>query len=210
MQEPVLQRLNSLAKLFAIPNIVRKLGSNRTMQFLKSLFGPKQLDRDAHQLYGSLIAQSRRPSFFLPPFNAPDDMEGRFEVIVMHMALLDHFLSGIEGSAPLRRSIQELLIRDMDRSLRELGIGDMSIGKQMKKVGAGMLGRLNSYETAIARGNKKETCDLVVSLVERNMELTGQNSGVEFANYFWKQLCSVNAINKQAWSLEDSVFDDHT
>lgn len=179
------------------------------MQFLKSFFGPKQLDRDAHELYGQLIKQSRSPAFFMPPFNAPDDMEGRFEVIVMHLALLDHFLSGIEGTAPLRRGIQELLIRDMDRSLRELGIGDMSIGKQMKKVGAGMLGRLNSYEAAIANGTERETSDLVASVIERNMDFTSQSGGVEFANYFWKQLCSVNAINKQAWSIEDSVFDDH-
>lgn len=176
------------------------------MQFLKSLFAPKQLDRDAHELYGELITQSRSQQFFAAPFGAPDNMEGRFEVIVFHLVLLDHFLSSIDGSASLRRSVQELLIRDMDRSLRELGIGDMSIGKQMKKVGAGMLGRLNSYEAAIAKGDEQETRQAVASVVERNFELADQTGAAKFAEYFWKQLCAIGAINRGAWSVQDGIF----
>lgn len=178
------------------------------MQFLKSLFGPKQADRDAHALYVQLIDQARKPVFFASPFYAPDSMEGRFEVILLHLALLDHFLGRFAGSEALRRDVQELLIRDMDRSLRELGIGDMSIGKQMKKVGAGMLGRLNSYEAAIATLDETKTIELVAAIIDRNVEFAGESGSANFAQYFWKQLCAVNAIDTQAWSVTDCIYAD--
>lgn len=176
------------------------------MQFLKSLFGPTQADHDAHTLYVQLIDQARKPAFFRSPFNAPDNMEGRFEVILLHLALLDHFLNGLAGSETLRRDVQELLIRDMDRSLRELGIGDMSIGKQMKKVGAGMLGRLNSYEAAIAADDETKTTELVAAIIDRNIDFAGENGSSHFARYFWTQLCALNAMDTQAWSLTDCIY----
>lgn len=176
------------------------------MQFLKSLFASNRTDRDAHTLYVHLIEQCRKPVFYMPPYSAPDSMEGRFEVIVLHLAILDYFLSGIAGTEALRRSVQELLIKDMDRSLRELGIGDMSIGKQMKKVGAGMLGRLNSYETAILTEDDKKTKELVASIVDRNMEFGPENGSEAFAAYFCKLLRSVGDINKEEWSVNCGIF----
>ena len=176
------------------------------MRFLKSLFGPSKLDQDAHTLYGLVINQSRQPRFYQPPFSAPDSMEGRFEVIVLHLAICEFFLTGSEQTMPLRRAVQELLVKDMDRSLRELGIGDMSIGKQMKKVGAGLIGRLQSYESAVDLEDEESTKNAVGGIIERNIEGSNAKSANEFANYFWQQLHTVNAIDRSNWTVDKSIF----
>lgn len=164
------------------------------------------MDRDSHALYGHVITQARRPQFYQEPCSVPDSMEGRFEVIMLHLALCEHFLAGVEDAMPLRRAVQELLVKDMDRSLRELGIGDMSIGKQMKKVGAGLIGRLKSYESAIDLKDKDSTKKAVGAIIERNIEGSDDQSAQELAGYFWQQLNSIDAIDRRGWTVDTNIF----
>jgi len=109
----------------------------------------RNVNTDSAYLYNYLVTHARSTRFYLPPFNVEDSVEGRFELILVHVFIVDLWLSSSESHSVLRRTLQETLVRDMDRSLREMGIGDMSVGKQMKKVGAAMLGRLQSYQTAL-------------------------------------------------------------
>lgn len=114
-----------------------------------SLFASGAEKKNAYSIYQALVAQARS-SHFYEQLQVPDTIEGRFDMILLHLCLVDQRLDTEgEGFHRLRRFIQEALVSDMDRSLRELGVGDMSVGKEMKKVGAALLGRKAAYAAAL-------------------------------------------------------------
>ena len=105
--------------------------------------------KNAHFIYGALVNQAREAAFYRD-MGVSDTIDGRFDMILLHLFLVDLRLEK-EGAAfvRLRRFVQEVMVSDMDHSFRELGVGDMSVGKEMKKVGAAWLGRKAAYREAL-------------------------------------------------------------
>ncbi len=104
----------------------------------------------AARLYERIVAQSRRVAFYRE-CAVPDTLDGRFDMLVLHMALVLRRLKAEPGGE--RRLAQDLFDRmfaDMDESLREMGVSDMSVGKRVKQMGAAFYGRLAAYDTALA------------------------------------------------------------
>ena len=104
-------------------------------------------------LYDSIVAAARQTELY-SAWNVPDTPLGRFEMLSLHMFLLQHRLRGESGAS---RDVAQVLIdeffRDVDHSLRELGIGDMGIPKRMKKLARMHYGRTASYADALERGD---------------------------------------------------------
>ena len=118
-------------------------------QFFSGLFGASREKKQAFGLYRTLVEQARQPVFYTG-FDVADTLDGRFDMILIHMFLLEDRLKGEgEATADLRRMIQEVMIADMDRSLREMGVGDMGIGREVKKMGVAWFGRLKAYALAL-------------------------------------------------------------
>lgn len=111
--------------------------------------------RDPHAptiaaLYGAIVAQARRPAFYLG-FGAPDTAEGRFDMLVLHLALLCRRLGAADAAAQaLSQGVFDMFCSDMDRNLREMGVGDLSVPKKMQKLGEAFYGRLGVYDRALA------------------------------------------------------------
>ncbi|MEJ1158608.1 ubiquinol-cytochrome C chaperone family protein [Prosthecomicrobium sp. N25] len=106
----------------------------------------------SYAVYGSIVAQARQPAFYLD-YAVPDTVEGRFEMILVHIALLFDRLK--DEDAPIRAGAQEVLdlfFADMDRSLREMGVGDLSMKKKMTKLGQAYNGRALAYGRAAGEG----------------------------------------------------------
>jgi cytochrome b pre-mRNA-processing protein 3 len=104
-------------------------------------------------LYEKIVAAARRETFF-SDWDVLDTPLGRFEMIALHMFLLQHRLRGETGVA--REIAQELIddfFTEVEHSLRELGIGDMGVPKRMKKLARMFYGRTASYEAALDTGN---------------------------------------------------------
>ncbi|MBN66364.1 MAG: hypothetical protein CMM94_02205 [Rickettsiales bacterium] len=101
----------------------------------------------ASTLYIALVEQARNP-FFYAELNVPDSLDGRFEMVLMHMFLLMHRLKAEpeQSYEELNRQIIEIMFNDMDRSLRELGVSDTGVGKRVKKMANALYGRLHAYE----------------------------------------------------------------
>ncbi|WP_255938814.1 ubiquinol-cytochrome C chaperone family protein [Kordiimonas sp. SCSIO 12610] len=109
----------------------------------------RKMTQIAHDLYCGLVEQSREPVFY-ERFGVEDSLEGRLDLILLHMFLTIQYLKNAKGQTQrLIQILQEVMIRDIDRSLREIGVGDMNVGKQMKGVGASLLGRLKVYTDAM-------------------------------------------------------------
>lgn len=119
------------------------------------LFGSSKRARSREtieRLYGAIVAQSRRAEFYTD-FGVPDTLEGRFEMVVLHTVLVCHRLKGGDDTArAMSQEIFDAFAEDMDSTMRELGVGDLTVPKKMKKIGEAFYGRAAAYDTALADG----------------------------------------------------------
>ncbi|HZA00643.1 MAG TPA: ubiquinol-cytochrome C chaperone family protein [Hyphomicrobiaceae bacterium] len=112
-----------------------------------------QIGRTATKLYGSVAAQARDPTFYAT-YGVPDTPEGRFDLLVVHLYLVLERLKGErEAGAALSRSLVETFITDMDDSMRELGLGDLSVPRKVKKAVAALYDRVHEYRAAMSEAD---------------------------------------------------------
>lgn len=113
----------------------------------------KQRRALAARLHEVVIEQSRRPVFYAT-HGVPDTMLGRYEMVCLHAYLLLGRLKRAGGPGPrLAQTLHDLIFDDFDIALREVGIGDMGIGKRIKKLARNLHGRISAYEHALSAGN---------------------------------------------------------
>jgi cytochrome b pre-mRNA-processing protein 3 len=120
---------------------------------LRARAGARRAERQAAQrLYRALVNQARSQRFFRE-LGVPDTPEGRFEIVGLHAALLLRRLRS-EGAAgrALGQALFDLMFDDMDASLRELGVGDLSVGRQMKRLAGQFYARLSALDQVIGAG----------------------------------------------------------
>ena len=101
-------------------------------------------------LYGAIVAQARLPAFYRD-YGVPDTVEGRFELIVLHLALLLERIGQEPGLRGVGQGVFDRFCQDMDDNLREIGIGDLAMPKHMRRVRAAFYGRAQAYREALAR-----------------------------------------------------------
>lgn len=106
----------------------------------------------AAQLYGAVVAQARDPVFYRE-LEVPDSLDGRFEALALHAFLvLNRLKADGEPAADLAQALFDAFFEDMDRSLREMGAGDLGVGKRVKAMAQGFYGRIRAYEQGLAGG----------------------------------------------------------
>jgi cytochrome b pre-mRNA-processing protein 3 len=107
----------------------------------------RRSDGRVEALYGQAVAAARAPVFY-ERYGVADTVEGRLELLMLHVGLLSLRLSAEDADPDLGRALTEHFFTDMDRSMREMGIGDLSVPKKIKKVAAAFFGRLQAYAEA--------------------------------------------------------------
>jgi cytochrome b pre-mRNA-processing protein 3 len=104
----------------------------------------------AHALYQDAVRQARQPAFYAA-CGVPDTLDGRFDLIVLHVYLVMRALKRAgEAGERVGRAVLEVMFDDMDMSLREMGVGDLSVGKKVKAMARAYHGRALAYEAALA------------------------------------------------------------
>lgn len=172
----------------------------------KKLFSNRRLNEQAHEVYNLIVDRARDLRFYQEPISVEDTVEGRFELILIHVFLADTAMSKDANSMPLRRAVRELLVKDMDRSLREMGIGDMSISKQMKKVGAALISRLASLEGALQKETDHDKLSKVKEILDRNMDFASAGGSENLARYIMGQMDWIEKTATANWSLDAGLF----
>lgn len=139
----------------------------------------------AEVLYDAIVAQARRPSFYTA-CGVPDTLDGRFELVVLHAFLTFRRLeaAGAE-TADFAQLLFDVLFRDMDRSLREIGVGDLSVGKKVRTMAEAFYGRVKAYERALqaperVQGGDQEGSELEAAL-RRNLYGTTEPKPAQLA-----------------------------
>jgi cytochrome b pre-mRNA-processing protein 3 len=116
------------------------------------LFRRNAREETIGRLYGAIVAQSRNPVFYRE-HGVPDTVDGRFEMIVLHVFLVLHRLKEeAEGERQLGQELFDLLFLDFDRALRELGVADTKVPKKIREMGQAFYGRVKAYDEALAAG----------------------------------------------------------
>lgn len=113
-------------------------------------------------LYAGAVEQARRPAFYLA--GVPDTPEGRFELYTLHVVLILHRLKG-EGSqaADVAQSTFDAFLRGLDDGLREMGVGDLSVGKKMRSLGEAVYGRVKSVDVALGSAPDRGALEALIS-----------------------------------------------
>ena len=108
----------------------------------------------ASALYAAAVDQARAPALYAD-FGAPDTVEGRFELVALHVYLILRRLKGEDPAAKkVAQKLFDVMFQNMDDSLRELGVGDLSIGKKIRKMAENFYGRVGAYEDALSGGGR--------------------------------------------------------
>ena len=107
-----------------------------------------------------IVAQARSLSFYRD-YGVPDTVDGRFDMIVLHLVLVLRRLRQSQSQAQIRANVPALgqqifdrFCRDMDHNFREMGIGDLAVPKEMKRVVEAFYGRTAVYEAALAADDR--------------------------------------------------------
>jgi cytochrome b pre-mRNA-processing protein 3 len=116
---------------------------------MRRLFGRSPERTAAHAAYTALVAQARSPVFFAR-HGVPDTLDGRFEIIALHAFLVLHRLRGLAETQRFAQALYDVMFADLDRALREMGTGDLSVGKQVKRMAAALAGRIAAYQAGLA------------------------------------------------------------
>lgn len=122
--------------------------------------------RNIHGLYGAIVAQARSPVFYTH-YGVSDSVEGRFELIVLHLMLVLRRLGAGRvvasergpslgpGSAVGQR-LFDVFCRDLDDNLREMGVGDLAVPRRMRQFGEAFYGRQAAYAAALGAVDPQE------------------------------------------------------
>lgn len=100
-------------------------------------------------LYGTIVAQARMAPFYRE-YAVPDTVSGRFDLLVLHLVLVIERLNADPDLQALGQGVFDRFCQDMDDNLREMGVGDLAVPKEMRRVGEAFYGRAQAYRAAFA------------------------------------------------------------
>jgi cytochrome b pre-mRNA-processing protein 3 len=153
------------------------------------LFRQSTPPHSIRDLYGAIVAQARTPAFY-SAYGVPDTVQGRFDLIVLHLVLVLARIgpqanaqgASAEGAArAIGQKLFDAFCRDLDDNLREMGVGDLTVPKKMRGFAEAFYGRQAAYLAALAATDRRE---LEIALA-RNIfgEATAGAGAVRLAAY---------------------------
>jgi cytochrome b pre-mRNA-processing protein 3 len=122
-----------------ISNLLRSRGNRRVIEALHS----------------RLVAAARDPALFLAPYGVPDTVEGRFDLLVLHATLMLRRLESLPDPGPeIAQDLVDAFFAHLDAGLREMGVGDLTVPKRMKKLAEAFAGRGAAYRAALTQDDE--------------------------------------------------------
>jgi cytochrome b pre-mRNA-processing protein 3 len=114
---------------------------------------PTPLRGTIETIYGMIVTQVREPLFYRD-LGVPDTVNGRFDLLLMHLWLVLRRLNSVEGGLGLSQALFDHFCNDMDDNLREMGVGDLTVPKRMQAFGEAFYGRTAAYDLALTAGHE--------------------------------------------------------
>jgi cytochrome b pre-mRNA-processing protein 3 len=129
--------------------------------------------KQAKALYEKCLLQARLPVFY-EKLGVPDTVDGRFEMVALHCFMTITRLNK-GGQTALGQALFDVFFVNMDRSLREMGVGDLSVPKHMKRMMQGFNGRRVHYQEALEENDEPALKDALRRNVYGTTETPNEN-----------------------------------
>ena len=128
-------------------------------------------ERPAERLYQSILQASRQPNLYTE-FEVHDHLDSRFDMLCLHISLLMGRLRMLPEDVhkPLNQELFDRFFADMDFTLREMGVGDLGVGKRVRKMSEAFMGRLLAYTKSLEKNNKTELALILARNIRRSLE----------------------------------------
>lgn len=131
-------------------------------------FGRGRTERAGYEMYGAAVAAARQP-YYYTELGAPDTLDGRFDLVGLYAFLLIRRLTAEpkrqqESGPTLAQAIFDAMFNDMDVNLREMGVGDLSVGKKVRVMWEAFHGRSLAYDGALKEGKAELAAALARNL----------------------------------------------
>ena len=141
---------------------------------LKSALGKssKSLENQAEErLYRKVLEASRNPELYTR-FEVADTLDGRFDMLCLHVALVMRRLKAASDtrSPNFSQNLFDILFADMDLTLREMGVGDLGVAKRVRKMSEAYMGRLTAYSLYLDKGDKQGLAEALARNLGRQEE----------------------------------------
>ena len=150
------------------------------MIMLQNLFRTRPRERLGQPLYEAAVRQARDPAFYTR-LGVTDRIDARFELYTLHVLLLVMRLRDEgERGAEAGQDLFNTYVSALDHALRELGVGDISVGKKMRKLGEALYGRMTAYEEPLRAG---DAVTLAAGLARNVYESADAAAGTALAEY---------------------------
>lgn len=170
------------------------------------LFRRKTKETEARVLYEAIVAQARRTEFY-SNLGVPDTVDGRFDMIALHVFLVLHRLKRDHPkSANLAQSLFDTMFLDMDYSLRELGAGDLGVGRRVKQMAKGLYGRIAAYEAGVEGADEE-----LEAALRRNLYGTVEATPANLravAGYMRRQVAVLRRHSAEDLGAGELMFED--
>jgi cytochrome b pre-mRNA-processing protein 3 len=159
--------------------------------------------RTIHALYGAIVAQARSVAFYAD-YRVPDTVEGRFDLIVLHLVLLLNRLGrSAEAWRGLGQELFDAFCGDLDANLREMGVGDLAVPKRMQAFAEAFYGRQAAYLAALEAADQR----VFEKALARNIFPGGDEAGTaQLARYARAAVTSLDAQDDGALFRGEVVF----
>ena len=154
---------------------------------------PAPLRGTIEAIYGMIVTQAREPSFYRD-LGVSDTVNGRFDLLVLHLWIVLRRFKPLEGGAPLSQALFDRFCEDMDANLREMGVGDIVVPKRMRAFGEAFYGRVAAYDVALDQGQEP----LAQALCKNILNGEGIANARRLAIYAEKAMASLAAIDEAA------------
>lgn len=110
-------------------------------------------EQAAQAVYGQLLTRAKARIFY-DGYGVPDNIEGRFEMVLLHAFLvLNRLVDEGQAGREFNQALFDVTFANMDQTLREMGIGDMGVPKRMKRMMQAFNGRMHAYTEAMITGD---------------------------------------------------------
>ena len=167
------------------------------LDFLK----PHDKTASVQGAYVSIVKQARRPELYAPGC-APDNFDGRFDMMALHVHLVLRRMRALGmGRSDIGQDLFDMFFKDMDQAMREAGVGDMGVGKKVQKMVEAFYGRATAYDAVLdAQGDngpgKNASSDIspIYDILSRNLYPDGAISP--------QQEAGLRALTAYALALE--------
>lgn len=159
----------------------------------------------AARIYDAALAAARRPVLYLD-YGVPDTLQGRFEMVALHLFAVLHRLMHDPGDDPdLARLISEHFVEDMDGAFREMGVSDLSVPRRMRTLYSVFAGRVSAYEKAMAEGGGD-----LASAIARNVFAEAEDKGyaAALADYLERAVRAIQCVEMKALRGGEFAFPD--